>query len=167
MNKRSLQIVLLLGVLSVWGAVLYRIIGHPDSDDRSTVEMVYAMSPGKIVQAFSDSLSLDYPDPFLKGVKAPARHTATVVTISHPPSQKKDIKIEVIPVVIKWPDVIYRGVIQNKLRGSTLAVLSIGGVETLAKAGEHVTGMTILSFTPDEVTIQGPDNAQKVFYRTK
>ena len=127
MKSRWTTYLLLAAVVAVWGVVAWRIFAPAKHDTpaiRPTASVPFA-SP-----AISDTLRLDYPDPFLRGATAP-RPASRPTVRPLPPVKKSVLQRDRTPIV---------HLAAVTAGGQTLHILMIGEVQYELRPGDAAGG---------------------------
>jgi hypothetical protein len=151
-GKKSIYILLPLN-LFIWTFVGYKIYSALGEEN---IPLPANMNAATIKLSDNDSvnheLALDYSDPFLKAEARSANHNSgynlkkPAVSVIHnnnpiaPPPKNIEIK--------------YLGLVQNKSKGSTTAMVSINGKSHLVKPGQKVDDITFSSITSEILNVK-------------
>lgn len=154
-SKKSTYLLIIL-VLGVWGAVAYKIFSHIRKGDDT--EQVYNFNNSKVDEVFATDtqivLSLNYPDPFLKG----SRHNAggDMRTVS----TKVNIRERIDPLYgqntqsqVVWPEIIYSGIVRNKKTNEALGLVQITNSSQLMRPGQDFGGVRLLELYSDSIRL--------------
>ncbi len=138
-NKKNILLALL--VISVWSAVIYKVLDISESH----VPIQYTQQPEKMfkdsIQAVDYSIHADYDEPFLidpNSIKNDIK------------AKKKEVK-KTIKKKLKWPEVQYLGVIQNKKKKSYM--LEYDGETKIFHSKDSIGKLKIVSFYTDSVVL--------------
>jgi len=140
-DKRMIYLLLTL-VVMIWGLVFYKI--YSNFGEKKRVEKNILLSKVKDDNAQGDSiftLSLDYPDPFLKGSEQ-----STVVPILN------DIQNSRNDQVINWPLIEYRGLLTSK--NESMGLLRVQRSDLLVKLGKIYFAVKIRAITKDSIFLE-------------
>jgi hypothetical protein len=122
MNKKIAQAILIVGVLGIWGMIAYRLLKNSEvkADFSLPTHSLVDDKPRKPKETIQ--LSLNYEDPFLKTVGA-NHHDARINDESKTRKKTQPVKSSPtkplpLPVApIKWPELTFKGIIENKKKG--------------------------------------------------
>ena len=90
------------------------------------------------------SISANYRDPFL----------GRMISVNANSIQKNETpKVEKVIQQIKWPTIIYNGMIKNQKSKKELALVQIGGKDNIMKAGETAEGIKIQKIYKDSIEV--------------
>lgn len=144
-SRKGTVIVLLIAAALVWGAVGYYIVRQFIPRKQVDVPMVVSHQADECPAAGADTLSLDYPDPFLRPLRA------TVDMKSGAPTSSKAAgarRIEETPVV---PDIVFKGVIGS---GKKLeAMVMQNGKMLMLHRGDSLGGFVVVSCSPEALEL--------------
>ncbi|MCR9250197.1 MAG: hypothetical protein NXI20_07210 [bacterium] len=153
MKNKKLLYFLVPAVLLIWGVVGYRLMNLNSDDDYIEPIRVSAIT-GDQEQKKEYQLILNYPDPFLKGLKQ-----APVPSNNDQPKQNQIVT----PVVtVQWESIVYTGFIQNSKRGSRIGLLEINGTKHLAELGSQVGNIAVKKIVKDSILLE-KQGSQKWF----
>jgi hypothetical protein len=158
MSKKAKLYLLILINLIAWGYVGFRIYGALQGDDDITFETANR-SIQKIDEVKKDDsivLSLNYPDPFLKGgnfTKEHKQNTSSTKNATSVPTVKQSVKTS---TVISPPtiDIKYIGLVKNNDKGTQTAMISINGKSYFANQKDVIEGLSFLEITKDFIKIR-------------
>jgi hypothetical protein len=115
-------------------------------------------------------LSLNYEDPFLKTVGA-NHHAAHINDESKTRKKIQPVKssptkpIPPPPAPIKWPELTFKGIIQNKKKGEVLGIISINGSDRIIKTNDPMGDFIIESIRKDQILVKHLEGETKVYAR--
>lgn len=142
-NKKVIYFLLLLVVL-IWGVVFYKIFSNFSEKKvvlKSLSPPSFAIGEGNIDSIFT--LSLNYPDPFLKG-QGHQKDNQILLTTNNIVNR---------PAVI-WPNIEYRGSLTNNGKDGSTAFLKINNSDLLVKQGKVYSQTKIQSITKDSILLE-------------
>ena len=158
MKDKKVTGLLLLGVLIVWGLIVYRIIKSVGSDE-SVTQVAVVESTFKVQEIDTTTsgykLKLSYEDPFLKNVqsKLPKKIYKPVKRVEkRNPVIKKEPQVQVPQ--INWSMIKYSGSLQNKKNGQLVALMQFFGQPLTLSEGEEKNGLLIRKIHRDSVEIK-------------
>lgn len=133
---------LLIVVLGVWGTIAYKIWAGLSNDDAEIVQQDINVSfnPSKNKSIDTFSVQTFSRDPFLGTLYKPK----TTKNTSHSKKQQ--------PLV--WPAIQYNGSIQSQQTKQKLFVVTIDGVQQLAKRGQSIGELKILKGDSKKVIVR-------------
>ncbi len=160
------NIVLLVLVLSVWtymGMRAFDYFGDEEQveDSSSTQEILSSdqNAPRKKAYVLMEEA---YRDPFLGRVSKTKQRKYTSHAVTH--NTKNDQanrkhtngntkKDQTEPQEIPWPQLVFKGTIENAKNKQAVAVLVINGIEDFYSAGQSSQGVKVLSFSETAITV--------------
>jgi|GEM_PF-769374 len=137
-NKKTTSLLIILVTL-IWGVVIFRIYSGFNSGSKTTG--FKSLTTTNIREEGNDTvytLSLDYPDPFLK-----RSHPSSNVTVKEP----------LPPRIINWPLIEYRGMMTSKTKQESTGLLKVKSSDLLVKPGEMYADIKIGAMTRDSILI--------------
>ena len=137
MKSRWTTYLLLAAVVAVWGVVAWRILApaRPAAPDVRP-----AIDTSAVPQIVAETLRLDYPDPFLKGVAAPTPAARSVVR-RLPPAGKAEPKRR------ERVQLSHLGTVSAG--GQTLHILTIGGRQYELSLRDTAAGFRLTGADPE------------------
>lgn len=138
-------------VLLIWGIIAYRIINitKPSSNQhRESYDSRNRFEKGKI-DTFK--LLLNYPDPFVY-FKTSERQDNKKMPIEKAIKEAGQSKT-FVKGDVKWPDVLYGGIIKNNISGKQILLLTINKKEYLMKVNDTLEGLLIKEVYPDSIKL--------------
>lgn len=165
MSKKRLNIVLGLALAGVWGIIAYKLFWPSSAEEQSTVTPITMVQHAEQEALGTDSLSLDYRDPFLgktKRRRVKRRSTSSSLTAntgrasngstaSAPRRTTNTPNAE--PTSTTWPELQYQGLIQNSTSQKSIGILSVGGTSHMCSSGDVIENITVQALTPDSVLV--------------
>lgn len=155
MNKKTKTILLIVIAILVWGYSALKWINYYQlSNDSETVESyapVPQVSSLKLKPKNKKTLKLDYRDPFLN-VSKKNRVQRNQNTISQQIFNNNQInkqKVLTPGKVVKWPKMVFSGVINNKL-----GLLKIEGKDYIVIEGDVKEDITINNITKEKIIVE-------------
>lgn len=156
-SKKSLYILIPL-VLGLWGLIGYRIVSAMEKDEdpigRIFVPLTAAIDEDSVAAYVP---SLDYADPFLKGLSfaaSPTRRqqggTTTVLQTTAPPT----VATPTQPVKVPAPwSVVYQGWVKEAASGEYIGLLVIENSPVTLKQGQTHEGFALKVLRRDSVQV--------------
>jgi len=150
-------------VLVVWGNIFYQIFGIVSSDDDDQAD---DQNVGPVVknEIKKDTFSIiaDYRDPFLGRQSAIKNPVVPDNGAKKQPSdnkkEKKEKKEEQVIPNLKWPQMVYSGLVINKKSSDVVGLLSVNSKQFLVRKGQMVEGLTVGNISSDSITIVMGEN---------
>ena len=142
-NKKITYLLIIL-VAIIWGLIFYKIyskFGGEKQVERSIPLSVVAVENGQRDSVFK--LSLDYPDPFLKGLG---------IQTDNPYSKAATIS-SALPVV-NWPLIEYRGLLTSSSKNESTGLLRVQSSDLLVKQGNVYAAIKIRTITRDSIFME-------------
>ena len=157
MQQKHLKYLLLLGVVLIWGVVLYRILSNIDSNpnppqaihQRSvfTDKDSSSYEPYTLLIDYADPFGADEDGPILRSSPDPSiKETGKYVTGGTTNDVKPDISF-----------IKYKGIISNSITNKKAAIISVNGKDELARLNKVINNIKINAIKKDriQVTYQG------------
>jgi hypothetical protein len=149
-SKKSIYLLVPL-VIIVWGLIAYKIINYTRDDTaKSTLTDVIPDKKTTTDPPLSDTLMLNYNDPFLKSGSTtrpleakPALILKNAFTSTPSPKAK-----------VQWPAISLRCIIQNKTTTHYTANIMINNKEYLLSKGGMAEDITITDIDHRSITLQ-------------
>lgn len=157
-NKKSLYILIPL-TLMVWGIIGYRILNHVRSEDNTVVYSKTNISDANLFENTPDTFFIEnnYADPFLKGTFSVSRRPDPVKQTSNkkptPTPNRIAMRRRMEEQNLRWPNVIYNGLIINEKDQTQTVLVSINGKQKLMKPLEECDGVKVLKIYNDSLRI--------------
>ena len=160
MKNKKLTYVLISGVIVIWGLIIYRIFSGLEPEKELPTINPETMVQNEPATKISDSfgITVDYSDPFLdrkilsfrSSSSTPvSRRSVRTQPVRRPPAPPKT---ESQPERLKWPEVIYSGVIEND-KGTIVALMAINNQDFLMQAGHEKEGIKVEKIYEDSVKL--------------
>jgi hypothetical protein len=138
--------ILLPLVLCIWGIIFYKIYNSMGSSGK-VIKYIAAAGLNDTNAYIADTFSIsnNYRDPFLSKVVSAGKNIRT---------GNRPVLIKAVPVRIdiKWPDIVYNGVIKNRSSGK-LALVKINGTSNLMTMGGAFSGVELLDIYNDSIKV--------------
>jgi hypothetical protein len=149
--NKYLQYFLIIAVIGVWGAVMYRLI-HGLSDKNIPIIASNVPIQSDIENPIDTfSLYADYPDPFLPDTDTLSSEDVKKVSEKsdfNSSNSKSEDNTALIIAAIK-----YNGIIENTDKKSTVGIITINGKEFLVKEKQKVDDIMIKNIRKDSVHV--------------
>lgn len=149
MNKKTLNIILLVFMTIIWGLVGRRLFLNANATAPDVVTA--QVQPTTTYKAIAkDTFSLEHldRDPFLGVVRNYTVTTTKSTKKGNPVPTKKG------PPGIKWPTVNYYGLVKKASSKQPLALLKINNKTHYVKARDVIEEVKILTVTRDSIALQ-------------
>jgi len=150
MKKKYLNIVLLVGVVLIWGVLIYKFLGNSftDQDDQQNyTETIYGDIP-VVVKKDTFNLKGYTRDPFLGKIKNTNKSATKGVN-------RRVVKVVKPVAVIQWPQLQYFGFVKEEKAKEPLLLLKVNGRLMRKKSSfEFYDGMEILNFYRDSILVK-------------
>ncbi|MBT1710553.1 hypothetical protein KK062_20075 [Fulvivirgaceae bacterium PWU5] len=152
-NKKLLILSVL--VVGIWGIIGYRI--YDQMQDDAPVAVRPSRTPVQTVaETNTYTLSLSYPDPFLRQQVKPV----VAVKKSVAPKVQRPVVATAPSVMINWSLLQYRGMISNATRKKKTAIVQYSGKDYIVGEGEEIDGFKVLEVHADSIRF-GMDSQTK------
>lgn len=144
-GRKGTVIVLLVAAVLVWGAVGYYIVRQFIPREQADVPMAVQCHTDERPAAVADTLSLDYPDPFLRplGKSSATKAEAPVLQKTASPSRVAE------PLL---PDIVFKGVIGNGQKVEAM-VMQNGKVLMLHR-GDSLGHFVVVACSPEALELR-------------
>lgn len=164
-NKKFIWI-LLPGVLVIWGLIFFQVKKAVSSSNQPLARPVPIERRAVLSQDTSTyTLKLDYADPFLKNRRPLTRVQPTT---NPQPTPAKPVKPKVMKTVtklpVKWPNIVYRGLISSK-KGKSIYLLEVDGASVLMTTGEYRDQLRLVKVYTDSVRIEYKGDEKRTFIK--
>jgi hypothetical protein len=158
MSKKAKLYLLIQINLIAWGYVGYRIYGALQGDDDVTFENTNTTIQ-KIDDVKKDDtiiLSLNYPDPFLKGGNYTKEHKQTTSSTKNTTSATAIKQTVKTASVVSSPtlEIKYIGLVKNNDKGTQTAMISINGKSYFANQKDVIDGYTVIEISKDFIKLK-------------
>lgn len=116
----------------------------------------------------SIQLSLNYEDPFLKA-SGSIQHVAktydeTTTRKKIQPVKSSSTKTLTPPTApIKWPELSFKGIIENKKKGEVLGIVSINNSDRIIKTNDRMGDFIIEAIQKDQVVLRHKQGETKLY----
>lgn len=153
MKNKKLLYVLIPAVLLVWGIIIYKIVAPASLEENTTGLQNIQFASNSTTEILSDTFSINpnYRDPFLsKEVKKSIPSENKVSNVVAAPAVIKKIT----EPSIKWPALIYSGLIKNQKSNKQLVLISINGQSSSIKIGEVINGIELMKVFKDSIEVK-------------
>lgn len=161
-KKAKLYVIILINLLA-WGYVGYKVYGALQGDDDPT--FTGGSTPIKKIDEVAKedqlTLSLNYPDPFLKGGNFSTVRNggskAPVTTSGTPRQRPAQVAIaKPTPTAAAAPvlSIKYLGLLKNNDKGTQTAMLTVNDRSVFAKQNDVIEGYTIIEIGRDAIKIK-------------
>jgi hypothetical protein len=157
-KKAKLYLVILINIIA-WGYVSYKIYGALQGDDDFELsdEKIEIKKINETKKEDTVLLTLNYPDPFLKGgnfsKERKANSSTSSGSVSKPekPAASAKPKQDVTPVTV---DIKYIGLVKNNDKGTQTAMITVNGRSFFVNQKETVEGYTIREIGKNFITLK-------------
>jgi hypothetical protein len=142
MKKKKNTYLLLALVLLIWGVLIYRVVSYTNPElPQSNAPENFTLRPLEVKEKETFSIDVNYRDPFLGKMYAPAAPTK--------PRQKQKVIVQV-----EWPSVIYKGIVSDSKDKKKVFLLIVNGRPQMMKEKETVDGILLKSGNRQSVTVK-------------
>lgn len=165
MNKKILTGFMLVLTAGVWGYVGLQFFSGQGGDEEEVLPEETAQEQRPVLHFKQEELLLNYSDPFLKEEARPA--IIPVKNSQAAPVKPMPVKKEekIIPPAYTWPNIVYKGLIQNKNQPEKLiGVIVINGQERIVRKGEKINELSVASIERNKVEL-AYEKEKKVFVK--
>jgi hypothetical protein len=157
-NKKSAYLMLIV-VLAIWGAVIYKLFfEHKGGETAFTANSVFVPEPVNLA-SLNDTFSIHqgYRDPFLGKVADNRPRVSSGIPVKTPVKPTP-----ALPSLVKWPPVQFHGLIKNQKSGKLIALVEIEGHGHNMMPGDVEGGLELIQTYKDSV-ILGMGKDRKTF----
>jgi hypothetical protein len=148
MNNKNMVLVLLCGVLAVWGLICYKIYRAIVATDvpKTTISQPKEKYFKEIDHTLDTvMLSMNYSNPFNSSIDK-------VMELPTVPKKLADMPQAIAPLV-NWNDIQYIGYVNNQKRKSKIALMTIRNMECMLTEGKSMYGVTLLTCLGDSIKV--------------
>jgi hypothetical protein len=151
MNQKPVKYFLVVGVVVVWGLIIYRVLDRLNPDDVPVIKASNTIATTYTPPTDSFSLIADYTDPFI-----PEEDTVEANMTVMPPAAPAPSLLPVVkpPDTYKEGTIQYEGMISNPVKKLKLGTISINGKEMLVKEKDKVEEYVIEKITAETIIIR-------------
>lgn len=166
-SKSVFQVLLSIGVLIIWGLVIKRIYNNT-SDNIEALPIATALFRSQTKKdAENYKLSLNYPDPFLKS-EASRNVKPTQGTEGRsktPTSPKKIVPTPQQPQSFVWPEIKFKGTIENKKEGKIIGLINYKGVDQIISIQDVIEGCRIKEISSTQFSLVNKEGEVKCYLK--
>lgn len=169
MNKKNINIVLIIGVVLIWGILIYyHVLGSFQTDNDLQSERINTAQTNHSFEIKKDTFILkEYKkDPFLHKGKILRR--TRVNTIQNKNSKSTVAKkVKIVASKVKWPDIKYLGYVQKERAKFPLLILEVNGkIYRVKIKQEFLEGVSVVNFYRDSLLIENK-SIERIFIKKK
>lgn len=148
MKSRSKLIKLLLVflALSIWSVIFFQFI--PVENSIAKINIEFPNQDLSLSSTTPTELLLNYPDPFSIIVRAKPKKAKRIVVKK---IVRNPIEAKTIPDAIIWPDIQFKGMIVNRTKNISLAVVIFNQEEHIFTEGERAGNVLVEQITYDSL----------------
>lgn len=151
MKNKSVTYILSVLVLIIWGTIFYKIFFQTECDSDTASVSFTDKVPFFEAETDTFSVSMNYPDPFLKGKSSNSKKVAMT---SNQRSIVNPIRSSVTPPTKKalsWPSIMFSGVIRKN--ADVIAIVNISGNTQLVKKADIINDIIFSHITEDSIIV--------------
>jgi hypothetical protein len=149
-NKRNTYL-LLIAVLGIWGALIYRIFSFSNNEIQEPAVLIAGIKPYDLKPRDSIKIEVNYRDPFL------GKPYADNMTV---PSKKQ---ITTKPAAeILWPAILYKGLVSDSGNKKKIYMLVINGQTYLMGAKQTEQEITVIGGNREYVDVSYKKHKQRI-----
>lgn len=165
MNKKTKTILLIVIAILVWGYSALKWINYYQLSNDSVVVESYAPTPQvsslKLKPKNKKTLKLDYRDPFLNASKKNRvqrnQNSKSQQIFNNNKVNKQKINLPKSEPILKWPKMVFSGIINNKL-----GLLKIEGKDYIVKEGDVKEGIKVNNITKEKIIVEFQGETKEV-----
>jgi hypothetical protein len=158
-KNKNLTYFLIAASLGIWGFVFYRIFKSSDSGESNIMPTSKRIAVEKSVPEEKYALIANYPDPFLKHLKRPARISSGIRRPVAPATPKTP------PIPIDWSFIDFIGIVKNPIQKKKFYLINLRGHEILVAEGQQIDDVSIIKLFGDSLKVKYQDKFH--FYKQK
>ncbi|MEX2596245.1 MAG: hypothetical protein WEC59_04880 [Salibacteraceae bacterium] len=150
MNKKKLNIVLVVTLISIWSYVSVSLI----DTDASEVETGISKGDKELNTqqvGTPDALKFDYKDPFLE-----TKRTIENTSLKRPVRKAKPHKKE----EMRWPEIKFYGLVRNKDNNRDFALIDIQTKSLVVRQNEIIGELEVLTYCADSIMVSYKDETR-------
>ncbi|RXG11385.1 hypothetical protein DSM03_11722 [Leeuwenhoekiella aestuarii] len=132
-------------VVTIWGVIGYQIYSalNPSEEELGVPQVPLSFNTETVTERDTFSIQNNYRDPFLGKLPDNKQPVRTVQT--QRPAKTED--------TVVFPNIKYKGMVQNAEGGETVFAISINGIESILGAGQSYQDVQLISGKPQEILI--------------
>lgn len=159
MNKKYLNIALLVLLIVIWGGVLYKHFGksnvvvNPQENNINTV----AYTPKATFSKDTFTLQLINNNPFKTAISVNKKYSKTIVTHKAKPKVKPKTNTK-----LEWPKIKYHGFVKSNNQNTPLILLNVDNVLYRKRVTESVKGITLVKVYNDSLKVSYQNNIKNI-----
>ena len=159
MNPKLFKYILVVGVISVWGIIFYRLLNAASDTE---ISIPTKNKDQKLIPFVVDSFSLyaDYPDPFLEQESTKEDSLVNKEAKSQEPAIQTIIQNPVKPDISYLE---YRGLIINPQNKTKVAIVRIKDKELMIKEKDRVEGVYFKKISKEKLIISIKGNTMYLY----
>jgi len=141
--------ILLPVVIIIWGIVFYKIFIGIKSPNKAmgNVNTIIGGNDSSLFKVDTFSIINNYRDPFMNN----QTNTTYKPGATHNLPIKKEAVVTSAP--LKWPDIMYNGIIKSKKSPQQLVMVKINGASNFMTKGDNIAGIELLKVYKDSIVI--------------
>lgn len=164
MKNKKFTVLLFIGVALVWGFAIFQLVlNFSGNDPEYKTSSKITFSQSLLNKEESYELLLDYRDPF--NVKKASYKRSSPVKPVNRLIKPKPVPEKVIDTPIDWSYIQFIGLISNRDKNKSIALVSLNGRDRMIAEGDTVDGVRFLKHYQD--SIQVAQAANKTFIKRK
>ncbi len=156
MKTKITSIVMITVVSIIWVLITYKVYDTYFKEEKNeprefsfSTEQVQANSS----RVDSFELNLDYPDPFLKGIRVKKSKVSLNSTVKVQSQRKKDKELKPKLEVV-FPDIVYLGNMINTSSSRISAIILVNKKEFLVSGGEVIDDIEIIAVDRSSILVK-------------
>jgi hypothetical protein len=159
MKNKKMTYILIPIVILVWGIVIFKIFNYTDDSNGANTSPVFSAS-NEVLSLEKDTFSIiaQYKDPFL-GKNSNYYDSEFGDESESQPENSTQVKVpelkkEEPKVAVKFPALVYGGLIYNAKTKKTIALLKINNREYLVNKGDNIDNVEMVEIYNDSIKIK-------------
>ena len=161
MNKKYLNIGLIILFVVIWGSVIYRYFGNKKTTNENTLAITIPENYKDNYTIAKDTfqLKLINKNPFkiakqIKRIKTPSKRVA--------PKKKKIVK-KVVKTNIVWPEITYHGFVKGERKSTKLILLKINKRLYRKREKETIEEISLIKAYNDSLIVSLNKNKKTIY----
>ncbi len=142
--------ILLPLVIIIWGIILYKFFTAVNTSHSATENLINPVNRAdtSLFKIDTFSISNNYRDPFSQNIVSSPKINKNRIVKTLP---EKEVVTNV--VVVKWPSIVYSGVIKSKKSLQMLALVKINGESNFITRNTTLMGIELLDVFNDSIRV--------------
>lgn len=156
MKNKKMTYFLVPVVIIIWGLVIYKIFSYTDSSsDKNAIPTISNQKETIAIEKDTFSIIADYKDPFLgKNISIYDEDYNNETESENDKKKVPEVKKEEPKINIKWPSIIYGGIIYNAKTKKSVGLVKINNRDYLGNKGNKIEEIEIVEMYNDSIKVK-------------